>query len=531
MNADALEAWIITKIARELKMDAGQVGRTVLFTSHGLDSLALLTLTGELAEMLGRDLPTTLVWEYPTIELLARHLAAPTDASDDVSIPRAPRDQPIPLSFAQERMWRLARKDEVGDSNVMLPRFLLNGSLNVDALVRSFTELIRRHEILRTTFETSNEQPVQVVHPPCDAVVSFFDLTGEPDPAAEALRLVRNDAAQPMHLERGPLLRMTVLRLGPSEHRLAILIHHLLFDGSSMRTFYAELRAIYTAFCDGAAPALPEVTLQMADFAAWQRNRLRWDGAVFQGHLAWWRDYWSGPLPPPFKLPFRRPRRIAVPEGAKSFLTWEIPPGLVEQIRTLGRREGATNYMLLLAAFQVVLYQVTGQPEFVLHTYVSDRSRQSSADSLGFFVNVLALRAYMGGQRTFLDVLRQVRGLVQDVSVRQELPFEELTRALQAEGCTLPPVQVIFQLLSASGASLELPGLEIQPWREGMSWPGQGFSLTVTEHSAGLRATLNFDLGLYDAAGPAEMMAQYRTLLESIVAEPNHPILPSAVSR
>jgi len=531
MNADALETWMASKIAGALKIDAGRVDHTSLFTSHGLDSLALLTLTGELAELLQRDLPMTLVWEFPTIELLARHLTASTDDIADGFIPRAPRDKPLPLSFSQERMWRLARKDEIGDSNLMVARFILNGSLHADALTQSFTELIRRHEILRTTFEVSNEHPVQIVHPPCDAIVSFLDLTEALDPAAEALRLVREDAAQPMHLNRGPLLRMTVLRLGPSEHRLVIIIHHLLFDGASMRTFYAELSAIYEAFCDGEAPALPEVALQMADFAAWQRNRLRWDGPVFQGHLAWWRDYWSGPLPPALKLPFRRARRITVPEETKSFIEWEVPPGLVDQIRSLGQREGATNYALLLTAFNVVLYQVTGQPEFVVHTYVSDRSRHSSKDSLGFFVNLLALRARLGGRAPFLEVLHQVRDMIQDVSVRQELAFEELTRALQAEGCKLPPVQVVFQLLSASGASLKLRALEIQRWKKGMSWQGQGFSMTVLEHSGGLRATITFDSELYEATAASEMMGRYAALLEKIVTEPNHPILPSALSR
>ena len=529
MNANTIEGWLATAISAKLKMDEEQMDRTLPFSSLGLDSLVLLTLTGELAEMLGRDLSPSLVWEYPTIETLARHLATQSVGAPDGLIPCAPRDRPLPLSFAQERIWRHARKDGEGDSNLIVRRYILNGTLNVDALRHSLTEVIRRHEILRTTFSVVEGEPVRSIHPPAHATLSLTDLTVESKPADEALRLLV-EAWRPMNLERGPLLRTMLFRLAESEHRLVFVLHHLLFDATSLPVFFDELSAHYSAYCAGAGSPLTEPALQAADFAVWQRDWLRRDGEPYQRRLAWWKEYWRKPMPPVLELPFRRASPSETPGVGNRGIEWEVSPALVDQVKDLGRREDATSYVCFLAVFESLLYQLTGLEDMIIGTYVSDRSRIAAKNALGCYIDLMPLRARLSGQPTFLEVLHRTRDTLRETSIHQGLPFEELVRGLQDEGGEVPCIQVIFNQIQDPGLRLKLPGLAIQRWVSELP-PGRGWGVTlrIVEATDKLKAVLEFDDGLYDPAGMAEMLQQYEALLGTIVADPDHRICPSGV--
>ena len=527
MNADRLEGWMVSKVVEALEIPAEEVDRSLPFTSLGLDSLTLLELTGDLAEFTGCEIPVSLVWEFSNIQSLAQQLSLLSPEASVVTEPVVARDQPFPLSYAQERIWRHACHDEGGDTNAICEQWILRGSLDVGVLNRSLEEVIRRHEILRTTFTVENSEPVQVIHPSKAVEIPMVDLSEGADPEAAAVRLLREEDARPFVLAGDTLFRVRLFKLSEGEHRILFTLHHLLYDATSLEIFYSELSSIYAALSQGDESPLVEPPLQSADFAVWQREHLQADDAHYQKLLMWWKEHWSGSLPSRLKLPCRwrsKPKQVKAEE---SYFVWSVPPELFAGIQALAVQSGATQFMLFYAAFEALLYQVTGQRDMMIGSYVSDRSRSAARQAIGYYINLIVLRTELSEKPTFSEIVRQVREKLQQASIYQELPYEELVEAMKQEDRALTRLEVIFQQIPDLDECLTLAGVEVSRWRERsqirMPW---GLTMDIMERADGVRVRLHFDTNRYQPSKMGILMSQYTSVLEQMVADPEGRVVP-----
>ncbi|HWP77566.1 MAG TPA: condensation domain-containing protein, partial [Methylomirabilota bacterium] len=320
---------------------------------------------------------------------------------------RMARAGDVPLSFVQQRLWFLDQLEPGTSTYTIAVRRRLRGPLDESALTRALTELVRRHESLRTTFVTRNGEPRQQIMPAEPVVPETIDLESVPAADREAVveEHVHKEVQRPFSLARGPLFRPVLLRLAPDEHELIASIHHIVADGWSLSPIARELETLYQAYTTGAEPALPELPLQYADFAIWQRQWLT--GEVLEAHRAYWREHLAA-LPAPLELPTDRPRaRQSSPAAASHDFT--LPPALANALRQLGRREGVTSFMTMLAGFKAVLARCTGATDIVLGTPVANRHHVEIERIVGFFANTLVLRTSLDGDPSFRELLRRVR--------------------------------------------------------------------------------------------------------------------------
>ena len=428
-----------------------------------------------------------------------------------------------PLSFAQHRLWFLDRLEPDSAAYNLPFAYYLRGLLNVAALERSLNEIVRRHEALRTNFVEKDGAPVQVIAPLLVVPLPLTDLSAYPERERDRRveRIVVEVAERPFKLAAGPLLRAALLKLRGDEHLIVVVIHHIVVDGWSIDIFVRELLALYEAFAAGKPSPLPELPVQYADFAAWQRERL--NGSRFEEQLAYWKRYLSG-SPPMLEITTDHPRppRMTYRGGEEWF---EISLGLTERLNELSRREGTTLYMTLLAAFLTLLHRYTGQDDLVVGTPLAGRDRAEIENLIGFFVNTLALRTDLSGDPSFRELLRRVREVALGAFAHQDVPFERLVQELQPERAASrhPFFQVMFNVQSDSP---ELPGatglqlamldkhadkrtrfdLEFHIW----SVPGEGLS-----------GPLIYSIDLFTAPTIARLLGHFRTLLEGVAADPD----------
>ncbi len=429
-----------------------------------------------------------------------------------------------PLSFAQQRLWLLDRLHP-GEATYNEPIALrLVGALDADALRRALNEVVRRHEALRTRFVVEDAAPVQVVASALELALDVEDLRALPeaDRAAEARRRARQERETPFDLARGPLVRARLLRLDAGEHWLLLTMHHIVTDGWSMGVLGGELAALYGAFREGRPSPLPELAVQYADHAVRQRERMQGDASA--AALAWWRSALADL--PPLDLPADRPRApIASHEGRCR--TFEIDAALARRLKDLARRERATPFMTLLAAFEVLLARYSGQPDFAVGVPAAGRTRPELEPLVGFFVNMLPIRADLAGRPTFVELLGRVRERALDAYEHQELPFERLVTELapSRDAARNPLFQVSFALHPAGGAAWRLPGLVVDPLDDSGSESAKfDLSLTLTEADGALRGTLVGAASLFDESTLARMAEHFRTLLASIADDPGRRV-------
>jgi amino acid adenylation domain-containing protein/FkbM family methyltransferase len=470
------------------------------------------------------ELPLRLLFERPTVESLAQSVAAQVGVGENRSkgtLRRSPlRDGTAPVSFAQQRLWFLDQL-RPGSNEYNLPAALrLRGALDVESLRRSFNELVRRHETLRTTFRSVEGEPVQVIAPALAAELPLTDLSRLPAPEreAEALRLTQEEATRPFDLERGPLVRATLVRLADEEHLLLFAMHHIVSDGWSMGVLVGEISTLYKAFVKGEPSPLKELPVQYADYAVWQREWLQ--GETLEAQLAYWRRQLEG-APPSLELPTDFPRPdTQVTAGAVETLV--LPSDLVGSLKALGRREGATLYMVLLAAFQTLLSRHTGQQDILVGSPIAGRGDTQLEELIGFFVNTLVLRTNFAGDPTFRELLSRVREVTLDAYAHQDMPFERLVEELQPERSLnrTPLFQVMFVMQNAPQEALSLPGLTLEPVPFDIDSTKFDLSFSATESGGQLFCVLNYKTALFEAATAARLLAHFEVLLRAAASNP-----------
>ncbi|WP_164003067.1 condensation domain-containing protein, partial [Pyxidicoccus caerfyrddinensis] len=503
-------------------LNVEQVGLHGDFFELGGHSLLATQLVSRVREVFQVELPLRDVFEASTVEKLALKLDG-AGAGAEVKAPplvRVSRDRALPLSFAQQRLWFLDQL-EPGSAFYNVPVAVkLNGTLDLQALERSFEALVHRHESLRTVFRTENGLPVQVIEHGMQARLELVDLGSLPEVAraAEAKRLAGQEAQRPFNLEQGPLLRVTLLKLSEQEHVLVLVMHHIVSDGWSMGILVREVVALYEAYALGRQPALPELAVQYADYAVWQREWLK--GEVLEAQLAYWKQQLTG-APRALELPTDKPRP-AVQSFRGDTRSFQWPKGLGEAVKALAQREGATPFMVLLAAFQTVLARYSGQDDVSVGTAIANRTRAETEGLIGFFVNTLVLRTRLDGNSTFRELLGQVREMTLGAYAHQEVPFERLVEELQPERDMSrgPLFQVMFVLQNAPGSAVSLPGLTLEAAESSGKTSKFDLTLGMGESEEGLSGGLEFNSDLFEPDTIERLLGHLRVLLESAVSNP-----------
>lgn len=430
------------------------------------------------------------------------------------------RPEHIPLSFAQERLWFL---DQLGlaETAYNLPAAIrMKGALDVAALTMSLEELVRRHESLRTRFELIDGKGVQRIDEPASFIVAIMDLSGLPEQVrtAEIERLMDEASTQTFDLATGPLFRARLIKRGPEDHSLFVIMHHIVSDGWSLSVMMHELSALYPAFALGQPSPLPEPEFQYGDFALWQRNWLQ--GDALERQLGYWRSaLWGAPASIDLPTDRRRPK-VASFRGAMT--PFAVSRDVTDALNEVAKREGATLFMVLLAAFQTILSRWSGQDDIVIGSPIAGRTLRQTEGLVGFFVNTLALRINSAGNPTFADLIRRVRDFTLNAYAHQDLPLEKVVAelALERDLGRQPLFQTMLVLQNAPGAALHLGELELS--MEEIEHRGAKFDLTlsIAETPGGLRGSLEYAVDLFDAATIDRFAGHLAAIIGQIATDP-----------
>ncbi len=437
---------------------------------------------------------------------------------------------PAPLSFAQQRLWFLDQLQPGNITSNVAVAIHFVGTLQVSVLEQSLNEVVRRHESLRTTFAVVTGDPVQVISPACSdgstLLVPLLIQNLEQVPAQErenhVQQLARQEVQRPFDLTQGPLLRSTLLRLEEKDSVLLLTLHHIITDGWSLEVLVRELVLLYQAYVKGQPSPLLDLPIQYADYARWQRTWLQ--GEILQTQLAYWKVQLAG-APAVLELPLDYPRpAVQTFQGATHPVILPLP--LTEALRELSQREGATLFMTLLAAFEVLLSRYSRQEDIVVGTPVANRTHAETESLIGFFVNMLALRTDLTGNPSFRDLLKRVRDVAWAAYAHQDVPFEQVVEALQPERdlSHTPLFQVTLVLQKAALQSREFDGVTLHPLAVESRITQFDLNLRLEESPAGIVGVFEYNIDLFEEATIARMTRHWSTLLQGIVADPGQRI-------
>ncbi|HXO40624.1 MAG TPA: condensation domain-containing protein, partial [Thermoanaerobaculia bacterium] len=507
------------------------------FFELGGHSLLVTRVVSRVRAALGIELPVRALFAAPTVASLAAVLAgvmaaAATEGGGSVPEPPAAPIEPmvdrsgLPLSFAQQRLWLLDRL-EPGSAAYNLPIALrVEGALDAVSLQRALGEVVRRHEVLRTTIAAPEDtgEPRLVVAAPHRFSLPRVDLGYLPEAvrAAAAARLTGEEAALPFDLAAGPLFRAILLAIRPAEHRLLITMHHIATDGWSLDVLLGEISDLYRAFAAGLPSPLPELPIQYADFAAWQRGWLA--GPVLEAQLAYWRQQLTG-APEALDLPTDRPRP-AVETSHGAHFSAPLSPPLAAAVRAFSRHRGATVFMTLLAGVATQLHRYTGEADILVGSPVANRNRAEIERLLGFFVNTLVLRASLAGDPSFDTLVARVRETALDAYAHQDLPFERLVEELhpQRSLARSPLFQVQFVFAVAAGERTLAPGLPLSPLAVENRTAKYDLTLAFEVQGHAMVATYEYRTDLFDAATMVRWHGHCETLLAAALARTEVPV-------
>ena len=489
----------------------------------GAHSLIATQVRSRLDRELGVDLELRRLFELPTVAQQAAEVERLRHESRARSVaPLVPvaRDAGLPLSFSQQRIWFFDRLEPDNAVFNLTTAVTLEGELDVAVLTASLNEVPRRHEVLRTRFPDRGDEPVQVVDPHVPRWFPAVDLSGLEDEArrSEAERLEQCEALCPFDLGTGPLLRATLLHLAPRRHVALLTMHHIVSDGWSLRLVVEELRAAYGAVTRRTASPLPELPIQYADYAGWQRNWLQ--GDVLERELAFWKGLLEG-APDFLELPHDRPRRPQQRyRGGRATLAF--PKGLTADLRSFGRRTRSTLFMVLVTAFKGLMMRYANQDDPSIGTLIANRHRREVENLIGFFVNTLVLRTRVRRELSFREAVERVREVTLEVYDHQDLPFEKLVEELNPERhlSMTPLFQVLFILQNTPSARLELPGLSLEAREVERHRVNYDLLFTLDEGSEEILGILDYDTDLFDGTTVRRMLAHFEWMVRSMVETP-----------
>ena len=439
----------------------------------------------------------------------------------------------FPLSFSQKRLWFLDQLEPGNPAYNISVAIRLNGNLNVDALEESLTEIVRRHETLRTTFTLVNEQPMQVIYAPFPVPMPMITLhaSSKADQETKLQEVIFENASYRFDLVTGPLLQVKLVKLNDIHHVFIFTIYHIISDGWSVFVFIRELQTLYQAFVDGQTSPLADLPVQYVDFAHWQDEWLQ--GNVLESQLGYWKKQLAAPLPV-LELPvdYARPKTQTF-NGAREMVA--LSESLSSALKELNRKEGCTMFMTLLAAFSVLLYRQTGQADIVVGSPIAGRSRVELEGLIGFFLNTLAMRVNLDGNPTFRGLIQHVREVALQAYANQDVPFEKLLEELHPERSIsrTPIFQVFFNMLNFNEGSLDFANLKGEYVYQKDTEARFDLTLYVREEHKRINLVFVYNSDLFFRDHVTDLLAQYTQILEQIAVNPDQsistlPLIPEA---
>ncbi len=455
------------------------------------------------------------------LKLINRRLKLQQRISDGYNnaIPKRASATNPPLSLSQRPLWFFDQIEPCSAVYNRCANYRLRGALNIEALQQALVALVTHHESLRTTFKMEGNEPLQVIVPERQVELPILDLSDQDigNRKAALQRLTSEEAQRPFTLAQGPLLRTTLLKLAERDHILMVTIHHIISDGWSTGIFNRELSHLYNGINQGRPAELPELPVQYADYAQWQREWMQ--GKVLEGQLDYWKKQLEG-APSLLELPTDRPRpAIRTFRGNRQSIIF--PNALRDALKELSGQEGATLFMILLGAFQVLLHRYTGQEDIVVGTPIANRRHSEIEGLIGLFINVLVLRSDLSGNPTFRDLIKRVREVALGAYDHQDLPFGKLVEELHP-GRNLsysPLFQIMFAYQNIPKTGLNIDGLDVTHIETNKGTAHFDLSLIMENDDQGLKATLEYNTDLFDTGTMVRMLDHYKILLEGIVAD------------
>jgi hypothetical protein len=484
-------------------------------------------VVSRIREIFQIDLPVRTLFESPTIRTWSKHIEeAFRNRSGVLSPPIEPvaRDKDMPVSFVQHRLWFLWQLDPDGSAYNIQQAVRIEGLLDLSLLRRALNEIVKRHEMLRTCFSSRDGQPRQQINGAHEVATPLIDLTSLCEQArdSEAMRAVNQIALVPFNLATGPLFRVCMIRLDYQHHIIVLSLHHIVSDGWSVGILAREIAELYSAFSEGRQPRLAENPIQYADYAAWQRDWMQ--GEVLEKHLQYWSGRLSGSMPN-LQLPADQARAaVQTYRGAvKNFL---LPAELSRHLSALSRQNGASLFMVLLAAFKVLLHRYSGEEDIVVGSNITTRNRTELEGVIGCFVNNLVLRTDLSGNPSFREIIRRVREVCLGAYAYQDTPFERIVEEIQPERSTShhPLFQVAFVVQNNPHSSLKLPGLTLTPVKVAYEEATFDLVFVMSETDDGLLASVRYNADLFNLATIDRMWGHFETLLADIVSDPDKSI-------
>lgn len=500
------------------------VGRDQNFFDLGGHSLVATQVISRVREIFRVDLPVRTLFSTPTISGIAEAIRAAQRYHQTPSQPQLrhiERGPLLPLSFAQQRLWFIDQLEPGGHAYVIPAAVRLSGELNDAALRRALFAIAQRHENLRTRFVNTDGTPMQVIDAEPGFEFRLADLSRESsgeELEARASDLLHDETRRAFDLSREHLFRALLIRLSAKEHILLMTVHHIVSDAWSMGVLLREFKAFYQAYCDGTPPALPDLLVQYADYAAWQRDYLR--GETLERQLSYWRQQLKGAEPLELPADHARPPVQTYKGAAEPFV---LSASLVKDIRHLGRHEGCTLFMTLLAAFQILLSKYSGQRDVLVGTPIAGRTHSDLEGLIGFFVNTLVMRTNMTGDSTLREILQRVREAALGAYAHQDLPFEKLIEDLQParDPSRSPLFQVMFIFQHSSREEEEFKGLNVKPLEVEVTAAKFDLTLTVLGDSEELNCVIEYNTDLFERDRILRLIRHFNVVLEAITANPD----------